>query len=68
MVDIFADKEIFYFYEGAERKYIYENIINNYSINFTTLFSYAGRREKKDELKSYLLDIVGKDLKKLIHD
>jgi len=68
MVDIYADKEIFHFYEGAERAYIYENIIRSYSINFTTLFSYAGRREKKDELKSYLHDIVGKDLKKLIHD
>lgn len=68
IVDIYADEEIFYFYQGAERRYIYENIIKNYSINFTTLLSYAGRRERRDELKSYLLDIVGNDLKKLIHD
>lgn len=68
IVDIYADKKMFYFYDGAEKKYIYENIINNYSVNFTTLFSYAGRREKKDELKAYLLDIVGQDFKKLIHD
>lgn len=54
LVDIFAEDNIFYFYQGSELVHIYENIISNYSVNFTKLFSYAKRREGEQEIKSFL--------------
>lgn len=46
MVDIFAEENLFHFYQGSEMVNIYEKIIDRYSINFTKLFSYAKRRRK----------------------
>lgn len=55
IVDIFSDKMINSFYDGNERLCIYENIFNNYSVNYKTLFAYAKRRSVSEELKDYLL-------------
>ncbi len=54
LVDIFSDEKLLYAYQGSELKHIYENAINKYSINFTKLFSYARRRSKENEIKSFL--------------
>lgn len=54
LVDLFAEKKLFYFYQGSEMMHIYENALKNYSINFTKLFSYANRREREQDIKAFL--------------
>ena len=54
LVDIFADENLFHFYQGSELIYIFERILNRYSINLTKLFSYAKRRKKEQEIKQFI--------------
>ncbi|SNR68179.1 DUF6577 family protein [Lutibacter flavus] len=54
MADIFADEDLYHFYQGSEMVNIYEKIIDTYSINFTKLFSYAKRRKKEQEIKQFI--------------
>ena len=68
LVDLFAEEKLFYFYQGAELRHIYENAIKSYTLNFTKLFSYAGRREKENEIKSYLAKNMGEAVKDIIND
>jgi len=68
LVDLYSDEKLFYFYHGAELKYIFENAITNYTLNFTRLYNYAGRREKEAEIKTYLKKNMGHLLKDIIDD
>ena len=68
LVDIFAEKRLFYFYQGSELMHIYENAINYYTINFTKLFSYAKRREKEQEIKSFIVNNMSHLIKGIIDD
>ncbi|MEM9674771.1 MAG: DUF6577 family protein [Bacteroidota bacterium] len=54
LVDLFAEKRLFYFVQGSELIHIYENAISNYAINFTKLFSYAKRREREQDIKQFM--------------
>lgn len=54
MVDLFADENLFHFYQGSELIYIFERILDRYSINLTKLFSYAKRRKKEQEIKQFI--------------
>jgi len=54
LVDLYSEKHLFYFYQGAELLSIYSSAIKHYSINYTTLFSYAKRRDKAAEIKQFL--------------
>ncbi|MDT0294847.1 DUF6577 family protein [Mesonia ostreae] len=54
MVDLFADENLYHFYQGSEMINIYQNIIDRYNINFTKLFSYAKRRKKEQEIKQFI--------------
>lgn len=54
LVDLFSEEKLFYFYQGSELMHIYENAINSYTINFTKLLSYAKRREKEQDIKSFM--------------
>jgi hypothetical protein len=54
LVDLFSDEKLFYYYQGTEMTYLFENAINRYSINYTRLFSYAKRRDREEELKLFL--------------
>ncbi len=54
LVDLFAEEELFFYLKGSELVQIYENTIRNYAINFTTLFSYAKRREREEEIKQFM--------------
>lgn len=56
LVDLFADELTLTLYQGAELLHIYERALAGYTINFTKLFSYARRREKEQELKSFLTE------------
>jgi hypothetical protein len=54
MVDIYQDQKIYHFIQGEEMIRIFENVINRYSINYSTLFTYAKRRGKEDELRTFI--------------
>jgi hypothetical protein len=54
LVDLFADEKLFYFYHGSEMNILFENALRKYSVNYTRLFSYAKRRAREEQLKSYL--------------
>lgn len=56
LVDIFCDQDIFYLYSGREQQWIFENILKAYNINFSTLLTYAERRKREQQLRSYLLN------------
>ena len=68
LVDLFAEEKLFYFYQGGELRHIYENAIKKYTINFSKLFTYAGRREKENEIKSYLAQNIGETIEDIIND
>ena len=48
--------------------HIYENAINQYTINFTKLFSYAKRREREHEIKQFLTNHLFHRVKDIIND
>lgn len=68
LVDLFAEEKLFYLYQGSELVNIYENAINHYTINFTKLFSYSKRREREQEIKSFITNNMGYLLKDIIDD
>ena len=53
LVDIYCDKDFFYL-QGAEYDYIWENAFSLYNINTSTLLRYATRRGVKDEFNKML--------------
>jgi len=68
MVDLFADENLFHFYQGPEMVHIYENIIDRYSINFTRMFSYAKRRKKEQEIKQFISNYIPDFLEDIPYD
>lgn len=66
LVDLFSDEKLFYFYQGSEMTHLFENAIKRYSINYTRLFSYAKRRDRDEELKSFLNNNLNHIIKGLI--
>jgi hypothetical protein len=54
LVDVFCDKIIFSAYQGNEMRTIYNEAFSKYSINKSKLLRYAGRRGKKEEIKTYI--------------
>ncbi|MCK9279955.1 MAG: hypothetical protein M0P71_05000 [Melioribacteraceae bacterium] len=68
LVDLFADSKTFYMYQGHELKVIFRNAIDQYTINYTTLFYYAGRRGKDKEIKKYLRKNFNEVIGDIIND
>ena len=68
LVDLFAEEKLFYLYQGGELVHIYENAIKSYTINFTKLFSYAKRRKKEQDIKTFITDNIPHLVKDIIHD
>jgi len=54
LVDLFTENKLFYFYQGAELMYVYENSLKNYTLNYTKLFSYAKRRDREKNIKQFM--------------
>lgn len=54
LVDLFTEKKIFYFYQGIELIHIYENALKKHTLNYTKLFSYAKRRERKQDIMQFI--------------
>ena len=68
MVDLFADENLYHFYQGSELINIYEKILERYSINFTKFFSYAKRRKKEQEIKQFMNNHIPNILEDIIND
>ena len=68
MVDLFADENLYHFYQGSELINIYEKILERYSINFTKFFSYAIRRKKEQEIKQFMNNHIPNILEDIIND
>jgi hypothetical protein len=54
IVDLFCDKNLFIAFQGGELVHIFNNAFQRYSINFTKLLHYAGRRRKGREIRQFL--------------
>ncbi len=54
LVDIFADKTLFNYYQGSELVNVFSNITERYFINYSALFTYAAVRRKKKEIIEFL--------------
>jgi hypothetical protein len=54
LVDLFVDKTLFIAYQGQELINIFENAYHQYAVNMSTLFRYAHRRKKRNQLKDFL--------------
>ncbi len=68
LVDLFAEERLFYHLQGGELIHIYENALSNYTINFTTLFSYAKRREREHDIKQFMTSHMSHLVKDIIDD
>ncbi|TVQ15664.1 MAG: hypothetical protein EA361_05345 [Bacteroidetes bacterium] len=68
LVDLFADERLFYYLQGGELIHIYENALSKYTINFTRLFSYAGRREREQDIKQFMTNHMFHLVKNIIND
>jgi len=54
LVDLFIDEQTFYAYQEQEMVYIFEKAIHLYPLDYSRLFSYAGRRKKKKVIQQFL--------------
>ena len=68
LVDVFSEEKLFYLYQGSELMHIYENAINGYTINFTKLFSYAKRRQRKQEIKLFMTNNMDHLINDIVND
>lgn len=58
LVDLFVDEQTFYAYQEQEMVYIFEKTIQLYHLDYTRLFSYAGRRKKKKAIQQFLKEQI----------
>lgn len=68
LVDLLAEEQLFHYLQGGELIHIYENALEKYPINFTTLFSYAKRREREEDIKQFMTNHMYHLVKDMIDD
>lgn len=66
LVDLFTEKKLFYFYQGSELIKVYENVLKNYTLNYTKLFSYAKRRGQEENIKQFITNNMYHIVKEVI--
>lgn len=54
LVDIFSDKIVFNYCQGAELINVFSNFTENFFINYSSLYDYAAIRGKKHEIQTFL--------------
>ena len=54
LVDVFADKDFFYPYQGHEQTLLFQNAFARYRLSLKTLYRYAQRRKCRQPLETYL--------------
>ncbi len=57
LVDLYSDKELFYFLQGNELLHIFRNALDKYVVNIDKMLRYARRRGKEEELRGMLQQI-----------
>ncbi len=57
LVDVFCDDVIFSAQQGAEKRTIFNEAFNKYTINQSKMLRYADRRRKKKELNQFIKTI-----------
>ena len=57
LVDLYCDKNLFYFLQGNELVNIYRNAFNKYTVNQSKLLRYADRRQKKLQIDEFIKSI-----------
>jgi hypothetical protein len=62
LVDLYADKELFFYLEGNELLNIFNNAFDKYTINIDSLSRYANRRNKKQIISTILKQISSKKI------
>ena len=58
LVDLYCDKNLFYFLQGYELINIYKNAFDKYTINKSKLLRYADRRRKKTQIDEFIKSII----------
>lgn len=66
LIDVYSDTVTFYALQGSEMDTLFENALKRYHINFTKLISYARRRNKEEQIKSYLENNFGDFVKDIL--
>lgn len=66
LIDVYSDSVTFYAIQGSEMNTLFENALKRYQINFTKLISYARRRNKEDQIKSFLENNFGDFVKDIL--
>jgi hypothetical protein len=54
LVDVFADKERFFIFQGQELVNIYEAAFRNYQVSEKTFFWYAERRRVNKKIRAFI--------------
>ena len=54
LVDLFADADFYYPYQGNERNILFKNAFERYRISYKSLYRYADRRKCRPALDLYL--------------
>ena len=57
LVDLYCDKNLFYFLQGNELVTVYKNAFDKYTINQSKLLRYADRRQKKIQIEELIKSI-----------
>lgn len=54
LVDLYCDRDIFYFYGGRELENIFQTALDRYPVDFSRLLNYAKRRGKGPEIEEFI--------------
>jgi hypothetical protein len=66
LVDVFCDESLLIAYKGQEEKTIFRNVLKKYDISLKTMFAYARRRRKEEQLKAYLYQNFQSEIESLL--
>jgi hypothetical protein len=58
LVDLYSDKNLFYFLQGYELVNIYKNAFDKYTVNKSKLLRYADRRGMKIKINKFINSII----------
>lgn len=66
LVDLYCDDSVYFAFQGHQLENIYRTAVAEYALNFSTLFTYAKRRHRYNEIKDLLLKVSDDNLKAII--
>jgi len=66
LLDLFCDEALLIAYKGYEQETIFRTVLKKYNINLKTLFAYAKRRRKEEQIKEYLYQNFEAEIKFLL--